>query len=537
MKSTVYSLLIILIISLMPTLTVHSADEMLLPQHECVKGDTVFMGDWSWYLKAPCEIPWDNTDPPIAQKTTDYYIDWSEPMRLTYFEGDDWQPKAVVQDSIIHLIWRHEGYEIEDIYYIRSTDWGESWSDTINLSLSGDTYVFGGYDIVVQYNNLIAFWTTSSGGRDLFYAVSENHGSTWQHMGRYDFNASGPILCKLANNSVLLSFYDSYSSDRRYDFTTDWGQNWLGSEHLSYNGPGGRLPRIVSNVNFIHFGFDNSNITQSTEIFYHHSSDYGQTWSIDNLITEDDGYPSQWPDNAVHDSVVHIAWFDMKYGGSEIITVRSPDNGLTWEDEYRLSYSHVAMDSRIVAGDVGTFVVWNDARHLDSSNVELYLRASFDDGQTWEPEERVTFAVGASAEPYLVLDGNTLYLFWIDTRDGLGYYEIYFKKGTINMTVVGNEYLNIPDKMSLSVSPNPFNSTTTIIYNRTLNTDREVIIEIYNLLGGLVKSLPIKKIKERSLQIIWDATDNSGNKVSSGIYFACIMEQHLITSIKVIYLR
>ena len=85
--------------------------------------------------------------------------------------------------------------------------------------------------------------------------------------------------------------------------------------------------------------------------------------------------------------------------------------------------------------------------------------------------------------------------------------------------------------------PNPFNSSTTIIYNRTLDTDREVIIEIYNLLGELVKSLPIKKIKERSLQIIWDATDNSGNKVSSGIYFACIMEQHLITSIKVVYLR
>jgi len=47
--------------------------------------------------------------------------------------------------------------------------------------------------------------------------------------------------------------------------------------------------------------------------------------------------------------------------------------------------------------------------------------------------------------------------------------------------------------------PNPFNSSTTIIYNRTLDTDREVIIEIYNLLRGLVKSLPIKKNKREIL--------------------------------------
>jgi len=117
--------------------TTSDIDSIQIPNRNFIKGDIVFVGDGSWYLKLPYEIPWDNVTPSIPQNTTDYIINWSEPMRLTYFEGDDWRPKAVVEDSVIHLIWNHRGWGISDIYYMRSTDWGETWSDTFNLSFRG----------------------------------------------------------------------------------------------------------------------------------------------------------------------------------------------------------------------------------------------------------------------------------------------------------------------------------------------------------------------------------------------------------------
>jgi hypothetical protein len=77
---------------------------------------------------------------------------------------------------------------------------------------------------------------------------------------------------------------------------------------------------------------------------------------------------------------------------------------------------------------------------------------------------------------------------------------------------------NIPKKFSLEQNyPNPFNPTTQIKFDisKTLN----VTLKIYDILGREVRTL-VNEIKSAgSYSVMWDGKNNSGNQISSGVYF------------------
>ncbi|MCK4312583.1 MAG: right-handed parallel beta-helix repeat-containing protein [Candidatus Cloacimonetes bacterium] len=66
--------------------------------------------------------------------------------------------------------------------------------------------------------------------------------------------------------------------------------------------------------------------------------------------------------------------------------------------------------------------------------------------------------------------------------------------------------------------PNPFNPTTSIRYQIPEDNSR-VSICVYNIKGQLVRTLIDKKQDAGFHQVIWNGTDNTGKKVSSGVYF------------------
>jgi len=65
--------------------------------------------------------------------------------------------------------------------------------------------------------------------------------------------------------------------------------------------------------------------------------------------------------------------------------------------------------------------------------------------------------------------------------------------------------------------PNPFNPTTIISFS--LTEEGEVSLEVFNLLGQKVKTLLVGHVTAGSHTVEWDATDNRGDKVASGVYF------------------
>lgn len=84
-------------------------------------------------------------------------------------------------------------------------------------------------------------------------------------------------------------------------------------------------------------------------------------------------------------------------------------------------------------------------------------------------------------------------------------------------TLVNSEKINENSFILLNNYPNPFNPSTNIEF--TLPVVSRIKVKVYNLLGQTVKTI-FEGTKEAGYQkLIWNAQDQYGNSVSTGIYF------------------
>jgi hypothetical protein len=99
-----------------------------------------------------------------------------------------------------------------------------------------------------------------------------------------------------------------------------------------------------------------------------------------------------------------------------------------------------------------------------------------------------------------------------------------------------DEDLMGPRQFSISQNyPNPFNPNTLIEY--ALPKTSHVKIVIYNILGQKVRILKDEMEQSGHKTVIWDGKDDSGNEVSSGIYFYRIVAGDFIKSMKMLMVK
>ena len=99
-----------------------------------------------------------------------------------------------------------------------------------------------------------------------------------------------------------------------------------------------------------------------------------------------------------------------------------------------------------------------------------------------------------------------------------------------------NQANNVPAKYELDQNyPNPFNPTTNIQY--TLPQQGEVSLNIYNLLGQMVRSLVNNVQSAGTHSVTWDGANQSGQMVTSGIYFYRLSAGNFVSVKKMIMLK
>ncbi len=105
--------------------------------------------------------------------------------------------------------------------------------------------------------------------------------------------------------------------------------------------------------------------------------------------------------------------------------MRSSDNGSTWGPPVRMSFAPGASaHTAVYAAGQSAQLAWFDRR--DEKNMEVYYRVSFDGGANWEAEERVTNADGQSGVPLLAATPGYGHVVWPDDRTGST--QIWFRR-------------------------------------------------------------------------------------------------------------
>jgi hypothetical protein len=115
----------------------------------------------------------------------------------------------------------------------------------------------------------------------------------------------------------------------------------------------------------------------------------------------------------------------------------------------------------------------------------------------------------------------------------------WFPEQKAEWLITGVEIENpgyIPVDFTISDAyPNPFNPETNIKFN--LAKAAKVKLAVYNVLGEKVKDIINSELNAGSYSAKWDATDNSGVKVASGIYMFRIESESFTAAKKIVLMK
>lgn len=186
-------------------------------------------------------------------------------------------------------------------------------------------------------------------------------------------------------------------------------------------------------------------------------------------------------------------------------------NNIYWNNGDDLSGTAAATYSCIQNGDPGTGNISSDPLFVDADNGEYHLQVGspcIDAGDTASPEDPD------------------------ETRADIGAFYFDQRSTGINQDF----YINIPTEFGLSQNyPNPFNPETTIHYQ--LPHQSEVQLEIYNILGQIIKTLVNEEQPAGHYTIYWNSIDESGNTVPSGVYLYILRAKDFFQSRKLMLIR
>ena len=101
---------------------------------------------------------------------------------------------------------------------------------------------------------------------------------------------------------------------------------------------------------------------------------------------------------------------------------------------------------------------------------------------------------------------------------------------------LSTQFNGIPEEFVLHDNyPNPFNPTTQIRFDLPYNGDVQLII--YNMLGQKVKTFNLQNIPAGNHSIVWNSTNDFGERVPAGVYLYQLEAGSFIQTKKMILLK
>ncbi len=315
------------------------------------------------------------------KRSTDGGNSWGTNFLLAGGPDAPYNPSIAVSGPVVHVVWNESpGYQLDDIYYRRSPDGGNSWESDIPIKSNGESI----------------YPSVSTSGTVVIVAWSEDAG----------------------NNN-----YEIYSRN-----STTGGVSWgaiiqlTNAPYASAN-PCSAVSGLIVNTVW----FDERDAAgPESEIYLKRSTTGGNSWGADIRLTNTTGL-SFYPSIAAVGSTIHLVWEDRRNGinSPDIYYKRSTNGGLNWGTDIRLTASGNAQKPSISVYGSDVHIVFEDSPNF---NTDVYHIYSVNGGTNWQNITQLTFDTTYQRNASVSVYGSNVHTMWQDSRHGPFNTEIYYKR-------------------------------------------------------------------------------------------------------------
>ncbi len=391
-----------------------------------------------------------NTSPSIVDKVTSPTNNFTV-LNLTNNKNDSVYGQIAALENEVYVVWQESVNEKPinkeyDIYFIKSTDKGKTFTDPINLSNNSG---FSEHpQISVSNNSIFVVWV--------------------------DNNES---------NNTEIMFTRSLDKGRSFTEPTNLSNTLTNSNNAEISTFGNKVYVVwqEEEINNLHIGKNkNSEQKGDGKIFFRASLDEGNTFhdTLELMNNTNDSFPKI---NSYND-YVYIVWnSEPKIGnkasntGEGLFFTKSQDNGKTFENITRLASENYG-EAQISTFDKHVFIVWGGSQFSNLNNI--YFVNSNDYGNSF-------------THPRSLFENITNY------KD-MAQSDLRFVKHPTNVEIANSDKFFVVWQDSI----NPQNEDIFLDANVLINSPLGHIINLSNNTG--ISECPSIAISDQDIFVIWE---------------------------------
>ena len=361
---------------------------------------------------------------------------------LSNNDGRSDEPQIAAVGVNVYVVWRDNSSGKDQIYFKRSSDTGNSFNTTENLSNSNGSSTDP--QITATGNNAYIIWSdTTTGNGDIYFKSSTDNGTSFSFPKNLSTNLDGPALfpqVEAMGNNVYVVWQDETPDKGRIRFraSNDNGNDFSITRVLSQkNEVNANSPQLSVSERAIYVVWeDNSrsgnNSSKNFDLLFRVGTDGGSTFTNTKILTKNPG-DSFDPRTATTGENMYAVWEDNTAGD---------DTSLNWEVRFRgvlyngenttdtkilsESIGEVADFPQIAASESNLYVVWSDLFIRTYPGMfDIFLTFSKDEGRNFSQAVNLSSNQGSSVLPRIAASEDHAYIVWSDTTTGNG--DIYFR--------------------------------------------------------------------------------------------------------------
>jgi hypothetical protein len=337
----------------------------------------------------------------------------SSPINLSDNDGSSSSQRVVTAGSSIFVVWQDNSDGDWDIFFARSTDGGETFSEPDNLSNNGGASTLP----KISTNNdgslvAIAWSDNSLGAAEIFFARSTDGGETFSEPDNLTSNSLlvlNPSVAVAGEDNIVVvwSSNEGTQFDIYFSSSEDKGLSFSEPTNLSNNDHDSSAPQLYTVAQDVYLVWID-NVSGNKEVMVSLSDDSGSSFSEPvNVSNSDDDSSNPRLAASSDGKNVFLAWEEGS-DNREILLTQSDDSGSSFSEPVNVSNSDDdSSNPRLAASSDGknVFLAWEEEQ-------DIFMRI-ISDGELGEPVN-ISDTSGESREPSISASDTTAVVVWIE---------------------------------------------------------------------------------------------------------------------------